>query len=370
MLREATMKKQGFTKKAMMRRIGRRKFLAKAGTALGGAGVATLGFPAIVSGAKGEIVLYAWYQTVFRELIPKFEADTGIRVNNIGGYSKDDEWWAKLYAGESFDIIVPGGNRVENGIAAGVFTPIDLSKVPNYGNLFDRVQNIPEFMSGGKHYVVPMSQVIYAMFYNTNKFPSPPESWMAAWDPASKGKIIMNDRARQTVAVASLVLGDDPNHPQNWDDTKKLLIEQKKYILKYWTDHKATTEMLVREQAYIGMFTDGRIRRAMHENAPVRPHIPKEGAMYLLDSLAIPSTAKNPEAAHAFINWMLEPESSAGITEKLFYDAMNSKAKPKIAANILETFDLPNQDKLVLLRDVPPDLKRRIDELWLEVKLS
>lgn len=364
--------KQGRSKQTLARRkIRRREFLAKAGTAIGGAGAAaTFGFPAIVSGAEGEIVLYAWYQTVFRELIPKFEEETGIRVNNIGGYSKDDEWWAKVQTGESFDIIVPGGNRVANGIAAGAFTPIDLSKVPNYANLYDRVKNVPDFMADGTHYVVPMSQVIYSMFYNTNQIQSAPESWQACWDSAYAGKIIMNDRARQTVAIASLMVGDDPNDPQKWDDIKKLLMEQKPHILKYWTDHKATTEMLVREQVYIGMFTDGRTRRAMHEGAPVRPHIPKEGAMHLIDSLAIPSTAKNPELAHKFINWMLKPESSAGVTEGLFYDAMNSKARPQIEPNILETFDLPNQDKLVILRDVPPALKRQIDELWLEVKLS
>ena len=166
------------------------------------------------------------------------------------------------------------------------------------------------------------------------------------------------------------MLGDDPNAPTMWDETKSLLMDQKKHILKYWTDHKATTEMLVREQAYVGMFTDGRIRRAKYEGAPVRPHIPSEGAMMLMDTLAIPATAKNPEGAHEFVNWMLRPESSAAITEKLFYDAMNSKADPKLEPDMKSTFDMPNQDKLVLLKNVPPDLKRRLDELWLEVKLS
>ena len=357
-------------KTATTRPVGRRKFLSRSGAALGGAGLATLGFPAIVSGAKGEITLYAWYQVVFRKLIPEFEKETGIRVNNVGGYSKDDEWWAKVQTGESFDIIVPGGNRVPNGIAAGAFNKIDLSKIPNYANLFERVQKVPDFMKDGDHYVVPMSQVIYAMFYNTNHFAAAPESWYAAWDEAQSGKVIMNDRARQTIAIASLMLGDDPNNPTMWDETKELLKDQKKHILKYWSDHKATTEMLVREQAFVGMFTDGRIRRAIDAGAPVRPHIPKEGAMYLVDSLAIPSTAENPEEAHVFINWMLRPEISAALSETIFYDAMNSKAKPNIPPNILETFDLPNQDKMVILKDVPPATKKQLDELWLEVKLS
>ncbi len=92
--------------------------------------------------------------------------------------------------------------------------------------------------------------------------------------------------------------------------------------------------------------------------------------MYLIDSLAIPSTAKNPEEALVFINWMLKPEIAAMLSETIFYDAMNAKSKPNIPPNILETFKLPNQDKLVILQDVPPATKKRLDELWLEVKLS
>ena len=67
---------------------------------------------------------------------------------------------------------------------------------------------------------------------------------------------------------------------------------------------------------------------------------------------------------------MLRPEVSAALSETIFYDAMNSKATPNIPPNILETFDLPNQDKMVILKDVPPATKKQLDELWLEVKLS
>lgn len=363
------MPKSQIVKGSPQSQLNRRSFLTKSAVTVGLTGLTALSAPNIARAGKGEITLYANYQTVFRKLIPKFEADTGISVNNVGGYSKDDEWWAKLQAGESFDIIVPGGNRAPNGIAAGLFRKLDLSQIPNYDNLYERVKNIPDFKQGEDYYVVPMSQVIYAMFYNTNHFKRPPESWYAAWDSSLSGKIIMNDRARQTVAIASLMLGDDPNNPIKWDETRDLLLEQKKIILKYWTDHKSTTEMLIREQAYTGMFTDGRIRRAMFEDAPVRPHIPKEGTMYVLDTLAIPASGKNPEGAHAFINWMLKPESSAGLTETLFYDSMNTEAQPKLQPDILETFDLPNQDKLVLVKDLAPDLQNRIEELWLEVKL-
>lgn len=348
----------------------RRTFLQKTGMGLLGLGLGMTGFPCIASGAKGELVVYAWYQNFLRKVIPDFEKETGIKVKNLGGYSKDDEWWAKLQVGESFDFIIPGGNRVETAITAGLLQPLDLSKLPNYQNLEERVQNIPEFMSAGKHYVVPFTQVIYSLFYNTNQFSQPPESWKVCWDEKYKGKITMNDRARQTIAIASLILGDDPNNPTKWEETKKLLLEQKPLVLKYWTDHQATMEMLARQEAWIGMFTDGRTRMAKQMGAPVAVHIPNEGAMMLIDSFAIPSTAKNVEEAYTFINFLLKPESALLEMELMHYDSMNKLARAELSEERKQSFNLSNIDKLVLLKDVSPALKQRLDELWLEIKLG
>jgi spermidine/putrescine transport system substrate-binding protein len=248
--------------------------------------------------------------------------------------------------------------------------PIDVARLENYGNIHPRARNIPEFTHEGKHYVVPFTQVLYSMFYNHKRIASPPDSWRACWDRQYAGKIIMNDRARQTIAIASLVLGDDPNDPKMWDETRRLLLDQKKLIFKYWTDHQATMEMLVREQAWIGMFTDGRVRKAAEMGAPVTVHIPEEGAGYVMDTFAIPVTAKNPDAAHAFIDFMHKPEIATKVMTILYYDSLNEKARTLLPQDLQKSFDLPNSEKLVLLNDVSPALKRTLDELWLAVKLG
>jgi len=359
-------------KKESAKGLTRREMLKKAGLSIaciGAGGAVVGGFPGILRASKREVVVYAWYTPVMRKLIPKFEKETGIRVKNLGGYSKDAEWFAKVKTGESFDFIIPGSNYAITAIKAGMFNPLDLSRIPNYKNC-GSARYMPEFMKDGRVYVAPWTRVIYAMVYNTKHIKETPDSWKVCWDPKYKGKISMNDRAILQVAIAALVLGDDPNNPQKWDDIRRILIEQKDLVIKYWTDHTAAMEMFSRGDAWVGMHTDGRVRRWMRKNAPVSYTLPKEGACYVMDTMAIPVTSKNPEMGHEFINFCLKPES--GITEmtELGYLAMNEEAVKQLPEDIKSIFELPKDAKMILLKAPPPELTAKMEKLWLEVKMS
>ena len=47
--------------------------------------------------------------------------------------------------------------------------------------------------------------------------------------------------------------------------------------------------------------------------------VPKEGAQQSFDMMAIPADAPNPEAAHAFLNFVMEPQITADITNYVWY---------------------------------------------------
>ena len=358
-------------KKKITNEMTRREMIKKVG--IGAAcitGSAVVGgFPGIVRASKRELVVYAWYVPVFKKLIPLFEKETGIKVNNLGGYSKDAEWFAKVKTGESFDFISPGSNYAATGIKAGMFKPLDINRIPNYKNLGPS-QHMPEFMKGDKDYVVPWGTVIYPMIYNTEHIKQKPTTWKDCWDPKYKGKVSMNDRATTQIPVAALLLGDDPNNPQKWDEIKKALIEQKDLVLKYWADHQSAIEMFSRGDAWIGMHTDGRIRAGMRKGAHIDLSIPKEGAMYLMDTLAIPSTAKNPELAHEFINFCLKPESGITMMETLSYRSSNEEAVKQLPPDLKSMFELPADAKLILLKGRSPELAAKMNKLWLEVKMN
>ena len=119
---------------ATQRSIGRRKFMVKTSAVLAGSGLATLGFPAIVSGAKGEITLYAWYQVVFRKLIPQFEEETGIDGKRILKWANMADLMRISGVGEEYSELLE---------AAGVDTVKEL-KHRNAANLAEKMSEVNE----------------------------------------------------------------------------------------------------------------------------------------------------------------------------------------------------------------------------------
>ncbi|NDC56499.1 MAG: extracellular solute-binding protein, partial [Alphaproteobacteria bacterium] len=102
--------------------------------------------------------------------------------------------------------------------------------------------------------------------------------------------------------------------------------------------------------------------------------LPKEGAMMWFDMLAIPSTAKNYEIAHSFINFMLKPENAAKISnEYLFATAVPASwdlVKPDLRKNpnIFPPADV--RQKLFVQKAITPRFQREIERRWEELKKS
>jgi spermidine/putrescine transport system substrate-binding protein len=99
--------------------------------------------------------------------------------------------------------------------------------------------------------------------------------------------------------------------------------------------------------------------------------LPKEGGTIWMDNVCIPTTAKNPDAAYLFMNYILEPQPAAKIVNGVSYASANSAAKPFIDPKILNDRNIyPTPDMLhgwEFLDDVGKT-SRLLDELWTEVK--
>ena len=78
--------------------------------------------------------------------------------------------------------------------------------------------------------------------------------------------------------------------------------------------------------------------------------IPKEGTMLWFDMLAVPKDAPNPEAAYAFINFVLEPRVMAGITNFVAY----ANAVPDSLQYVRE--DIKNDATIF----PPPQVRKRL----------
>ena len=319
---------------------------------------------------QGEVVTYNFYQPWIAEVAPMFEEETGITVNQMGAYSSNDEWWARLNAGDSFDFFIPTTDWLQRAMAAELVQPLDLEQIPNNANLIEEFQSNEVYQRDGDAYAIPWARVYYCLTYNTNEFSEAPTSWEVTWDEQYEGRITMQDNAQARVGTTALLLGDDPLNPTMWDEIRERLQAQMPLLRTVWTDYQQGMEIFVNEEVVVGQLTAGRTRMGMAEGGPINWTVPEEGCLTFIDTMAIPSTAENPENAHKFIDFLLRPDIMAMEMEMMYYDTLNEAAHEELDPEVAESFAVPEDANLVLSTNIEAQIRSRMDELWTEVKLG
>jgi len=119
-----------------------------------------------------------------------------------------DELVAKLRGGSAsnYDVISPSSDVAASIARTGLAAPLDLSKLPSYGQLSSRLRDLPLVKSNGQVYGVPFMWGPNPLLYDTTVFAQPPDSWAILWDPKYKGKISVWDDL-STVYLAAQILG-------------------------------------------------------------------------------------------------------------------------------------------------------------------
>lgn len=349
-------------------------------TAAGPAATETTAAPAatatLVKPTSTELNLYGWTDYVPQQLLDDFSAQYGIKVN-YDTYSSNEEMLAKLQAGASgYDLVIPSDYTVEIMIKQNMLEPIDLSQIPNFANLDPRFTN--KSYDPGNKYSIPYQWGTTALAYDKTKVPSEPKSWADLWDPKYKGRLVMLDDGREVPGMALQVLGFDKNStdPAQLEQAKQKLIALKPNILKFDSDAPETA--LITGEAWAGLVYNGNAALALQQDPNIVYICPTEGCGLWFDNLAVPTGAPHPDAAMAFLNFMLEPKESILITKEFPYSNPNAAALEYFKTSDPQAYDAymafsgtnPSADFLahaVEVKDVG-DATKLYDQLWTDFK--
>jgi putrescine transport system substrate-binding protein len=295
--------------------------------------------------AQEEPVLnvYNWSDYIAEDTIANFEAQTGIKVN-YDVYDTNEIVDAKLLAGSSgYDIVVPSGNFLERQIKAGLILELDKSKLTNLGNLDPAVMATAAEQDPDNAHGVPYMINTIGYGFNVAKVTeilgadAPIDSWDLLFKPEYAEKlascgISLLDSPSEVVGIALHYLGLDPNSESEEDLAKaeELLTAIKPHI-RYFNSSQYIDDLgngeICLALGYSGdIFIAADAAAAANAGVEVQYVIPKEGAATLFDFLAIPVDAPHPDNAHKFINYILEPQVVAAITNYVFYANPNLPA--------------------------------------------
>ena len=290
--------------------------------------------------------VYNWSDYIAEDTLANFEKETGIKVN-YDMYDGNETLETKLLAGNSgYDIVVPSASFLERQIKTGVYQKLDKSKLPNLGHMDPEVMQRAALHDPGNEHSLVYMWGTTGIGYNPDKvnkaFPNAPvDSWSLVYEPENAAKlkgcgIAVLDSYSEITSTVLAYLGKDPNS-QSADDLA--LVEAKllqiRPFIRYihssqYINDLANGDICV-AVGYSGDILQARDRASeAGNNINVKYAVPKEGTIIWFDTMAIPKDAPHPNNAHAFINYIMEPEVVAQISNFVNYANGNADSLPFI----------------------------------------
>lgn len=327
--------------------------------------------PAMAFG-EAKLNLFIWSEYIDPKLIKEFQKQYDCKVN-VSLYEDNESMLAKLEGGGDslYDVVVPSDYIVPILIRKGLIAPLDKQRIPNFKNLDERFLNPP--IDPGNTFTVPYQWGTMGIFMRKQPGKTIEESWSLFFDPSKQpGPFVMIDSMRDAMTMALKYKGHPANDTdrEHLKEARDLLLESKKRSLGFEVAIGGRNRVLSKG-AVMAIAYNGDAARSMKEDPDTYYFIPKEGSNMWLDSLAIPSKAPHLDLAQKFINFILEPEVGAQLSNFNQYATPNKASMPLIAAEDRANPAIyPNpaiMERLEFLKDLGAD-SRLYDEIWTQIK--
>ncbi len=319
---------------------------------------------------------YNWADYVNPKTYIAFSKATGVNIKK-DFYVSNEELQAKLQAGaRGYDLIVPTGYEVQILRSLKLLEPIDWSQLPNVKPNID-----PKFLNQPydpqNRYSVPKDWGTTGFIYRTDKVPEKPTTWRQFVNLTMtkySGKVTLLDGVQEVIGSLAIMLGYSYNteDERQLNNVKKLMLKLKPHILALTSTEYRQQLIAGKTVMAMGWNGDG---AAVAAKVPAKYVVPAEGAEFWIDAYSIPVGAKDPHAAHAWINFVYVPKNNAVETEYTYYGSplkrslLKGVLDPKILTDPT-VFPSPQLLRKLQAKNASPKGLRLRNRIWTEFKAA
>ncbi len=290
-----------------------------------------------------------------KDLPETFKAALGAPVT-VTKHATNEEIMAKLTAGgdSGIDVAFVSGQFAQALSAQGLLEPIHADLVPNLANLYPQATTLA--YDKGNTFSVPYTWGTTGICYRTDLTGYTPDSWKDLLEPkpalAKKVTMMATERWLMLPAQKSLGLSANTTDPAQMEKVKQTLLTAKKSLLAY--DDTTFGDRLKSGEAALVEAWDG---WCPTDNPKIKFVVPKEGSDLWVDTMVVLKTSKNKEAAHAFINYILDAKNHSWAVTNILYKVPNAAAMGKVDPALFGTYPaLAMKPEELLKGEVPIDL--------------
>ncbi|MDQ0651854.1 putrescine transport system substrate-binding protein [Pseudomonas cedrina] len=338
--------------------------------------------------AAPTVHIYNWSDYIGTDTLANFEKASGIKpVYDV--FDSNETLEGKLLAGRTgYDVVVPSNHFLGKQIKAGAFQKLDKSLLTSYANLDPALLKRLEKNDPGNQYAVPYLWGTNGIGYNVDKVKEVLgvdhiDSWAVLFEPENMKKLAacgvsFMDSADEMLPAVLNYMGLDPNssNPEDYKKAEAKLLKVRPYVT-YFHSSKYISDLangnICVAAGFSGDVFQAKARASeAGKGVNIAYVIPKEGGNLWFDVLAIPKDATNVKEAHAFINYLLQPEVIAQVSDYVGYANPNPGAD-KLMEQSIRTDEAVYPPQAVLDRtfvnfELPPKVQRLMTRSWTKVK--
>jgi spermidine/putrescine-binding protein len=317
------------------------------------------------------LTLYTWAEMFPQEILDGFEKASGYRVNYVN-FDYNETMLARLERsrGGGYDLVIADDYILETIIEKGLAQKLDRTKLTNYRNINPMYQR--QFYDPRDEYTVPYGAGVQTIVYDPARLHLDISGYADLWDSSLRNNLGIIDNHRVINGMALKVLGKSYN-TNNLADIRaagdRLLgLAPNIRIIK---DDQLQDDLLSGEVSAAIMYTS-QVTMAMMVNPDLRVVFPREGIGFGIMAGFIPSKASNPEAAHAFLDYIMNAQRGAECFEFLGYYSTYSASDPYIDAEYKQFLTLPQgfNTNMEMIQNIDADAEEEHSRVWTAFKAA
>ncbi|MBX9699993.1 MAG: extracellular solute-binding protein [Acetobacteraceae bacterium] len=341
--------------------------------------------------ASGVLSVYNWTDYIDPYVVQRFQRETGIRIR-YDVFDSLEVLEGKLSAGRSgYDLIVPTAEPTfARLVRAGALRPLDRARIPNWRNLDEVLMaRVAAVDPGNRHGAIYLWGTV-GLGINPDRVRAilGPEARLDGLDlllnPETARRLrgcglVVMDSPTDVLPTVLRWLGRDPDSVDAADlAAAGAALGAIRPFLRAIPGSGQIVDMLATGEVCVALTYSGdaiqaaaRAREA-GRGVQLAYITPQAGAHLWFDMLAIPADAPNPDAAHAFIDFLLRPDVMAAVSAQVRYANAVPASLPLIPPAVRDDPNIFPPEAVIARAFVPGTLpaaaERARTRLWSRFK--
>ncbi|NBB61138.1 MULTISPECIES: polyamine ABC transporter substrate-binding protein [Pseudomonas] len=353
--------------------------------------VALLSTFSVAAYADETVNISNWNGYIADDTLATFSKETGIKAT-YDIHDSNEVLESKLMTGNTgYDVVSPSNHFLSRLIKAGAIQKLDRSQLPGWSNLDPVLMKKLEVNDPGNQYGYPYMWGTAGIGYNVEKIKAifgnidVTRSWSLFFDEANIRKlsecgVAIIDNPTQVLPITLNYLGLPPHshEPADYKKAEQALLKIRPYV-QYFHASKYISDLANGNVCAVIGFNGDIVQaaasaREANNGIDIAYSIPDEGSTLWFDMVVMPKSAPHQKNGYTYMNYLLQPQVIANISNSIHYANPNSAADAEVVPAVKQDLAIypPKSvmDKLFTVEDLPASIARLTTRLWTKLKTN